>query len=37
MGQGDVLSDLEWDVKSYFILGGVMHDVAVSVGNKGLV
>ena len=36
MGQGDVLSDLEWDVKSYFILGGVMHDVAVSVwGIKG--
>jgi len=35
-GQGDELSDLEWDVKSYFILGGVMHDVAVSVwGIKG--
>ncbi len=35
-GQGDILSDLEWDVKSYFILGGVMHDVAVSVwGIKG--
>jgi len=35
-GQGDVLSDLEWDIKSYFILGGVMHDVAVSVwGIKG--
>ena len=35
-GQGDELSDLEWDVKSYFILGGVMHDVAISVwGIKG--
>ena len=35
-GQGDELSDLEWDVKSYFILGGIMHDVAVSVwGIKG--
>ena len=35
-GQGEELSDLEWDVKSYFILGGVMHDVAVSVwGIKG--
>ena len=35
-GQGNELSDLEWDVKSYFILGGVMHDVAISVwGIKG--
>mgnify|MGYP001199077231 CR=1 FL=1 len=35
-GQGEILSDLEWDIKSYFILGGVMHDVAVSVwGIKG--
>tara|TARA_B100001287_G_scaffold175411_1_gene147868 strand:- start:1071 stop:5081 length:4011 start_codon:yes stop_codon:yes gene_type:complete len=35
-GQGDELSDLEWDIKSYFLLGGVMHDVAVSVwGIKG--
>ena len=35
-GIGDELSDLEWDVKSYFILGGVMHDVAISVwGIKG--
>ena len=30
-GQGDELSNLEWDIKSYFILGGVMHDVAISV------
>lgn len=29
-GQGEVLDDLEWDVKSYFILGGTMHDVAVT-------
>lgn len=35
-GSGQVLSDLEWDVKSYFILGGTMHDVAVSAwGIKG--
>jgi len=35
-GQGDILSDLEWDVKSYFILGGAMHDVAISAwGIKG--
>ncbi len=29
-GEGDVLNDLEWDVKSYFILGGAMHDAAIS-------
>ncbi|WP_243472345.1 FG-GAP-like repeat-containing protein [Winogradskyella sp. MH6] len=29
-GQGDVLDPLEWDVKAYFILGGGMHDAAVS-------
>lgn len=35
-GKGKVLSDLEWDVKSYFILGGAMHDVAISAwGIKG--
>lgn len=35
-GEGPILSDLEWDVKSYFILGGAMHDVAISVwGIKG--
>jgi len=35
-GTGEVLSDLEWDVKSYFILGGTMHDVAISAwGIKG--
>ncbi len=35
-GQGEILDDLEWDVKAYFILGGAMHDVAISAwGIKG--
>jgi len=35
-GEGPILDDLEWDVKSYFILGGAMHDAAVSAwGIKG--
>lgn len=35
-GQGDVLDDLEWDVKSYFTLAGAMHDAAVTAwGVKG--
>lgn len=29
-GEGEVLSDLEWDIKSYFVLGGTMHDAAIS-------
>ncbi|MFY0591005.1 DUF6851 domain-containing protein [Roseivirga sp.] len=29
-GEGDVLSDLEWDIKSYFLLGGAMHDAAIA-------
>ncbi len=29
-GTGDVLDPLEWDVKAYFILGGGMHDAAIS-------
>lgn len=29
-GEGEVLSDLEWDVKTYFALGGTMHDAAIS-------
>ena len=29
-GEGDVLNDLEWDIKSYFLLGGAMHDSAIS-------
>ena len=28
-GQGDILEDLEWDVKAYFLLGGAVHDAAV--------
>lgn len=35
-GLGPVLSDLEWDVKLYFALGGAVHDAAVTAwGIKG--
>ncbi len=35
-GQGEVLSDLEWDIKSYLLLGGAMHDCAITAwGIKG--
>ncbi len=35
-GSGPVVSDLEWDVKSYFGLGGCMHDAAIAAwGAKG--
>ncbi|OIQ30454.1 MAG: hypothetical protein BM564_03550 [Bacteroidetes bacterium MedPE-SWsnd-G2] len=35
-GNGAILPTLEWDVKSYFILGGTMHDAAISAwGIKG--
>lgn len=35
-GQGSVVSDLEWDIKSYLVLGGAMHDCAVDTwGIKG--
>ncbi|WP_232457088.1 FG-GAP-like repeat-containing protein [Polaribacter sp. SA4-12] len=35
-GKGEGLNALEWDVKSYFILGGAMHDAAISAwGIKG--
>ena len=35
-GQGEVLGDLEWDVKLYLALGGALHDSAVSAwGLKG--
>ncbi|MCE2613727.1 FG-GAP-like repeat-containing protein [Flavobacteriaceae bacterium D16] len=35
-GEGPVLDDLEWDVKTYLALGGAMHDAAVSAwGVKG--
>jgi hypothetical protein len=29
-GQGDILGNLEWDIKSYFAMGGTMHDAAIS-------
>jgi hypothetical protein len=29
-GEGSVLEPLEWDIKSYFILSGAMHDSAIS-------
>jgi hypothetical protein len=35
-GQGPIVDDLEWDVKAYFVLGGAMHDAAItSWGIKG--
>lgn len=35
-GEGNIVDDLEWDVKSYFVLGGAMHDAAISAwGIKG--
>ena len=35
-GTGPELGPLEWDVKSYFALGGAMHDVAITAwGIKG--
>ena len=35
-GVGDVLDDLEWDVRVYLTLGGAMHDVAIAAwGAKG--
>ncbi len=35
-GQGEVVDDLEWDVKVYLALGGAMHDAAISAwGIKG--
>ncbi len=29
-GQGPVLNDLEWEVKSYLAMGGTMHDAAIA-------
>ncbi len=29
-GEGAVLDPLEWDIKSYFVLGGAMHDAAIT-------
>jgi hypothetical protein len=35
-GQGELIGELEWDVKSYFALGGTMHDSAIAAwGIKG--
>jgi hypothetical protein len=35
-GKGPVLNDLEWDVKTYFALGGAVHDAAITAwGIKG--
>lgn len=35
-GEGPILDDLEWDVRSYLLMGGTMHDVAVACwGVKG--
>jgi hypothetical protein len=35
-GVGEELDRLEWDIKSYFVLGGAMHDSAIaSWGIKG--
>lgn len=35
-GEGPILDPLEWDVKSYFALGGAMHDAAITAwGCKG--
>ncbi len=35
-GNGDIMDDLEWDVKAYFLMGGAMHDAAITAwGIKG--
>ena len=35
-GQGEELGPLEWEIKSYFALGGAMHDSAIAAwGIKG--
>jgi hypothetical protein len=35
-GQGPIVDDLEWDVKSYLALGGAVHDAAIAAwGIKG--
>ncbi len=36
LGQGPVLSDLEYDVKAHLVLGGALHDAAITAwGIKG--
>ncbi|MEJ2139649.1 MAG: vanadium-dependent haloperoxidase [Gammaproteobacteria bacterium] len=35
-GQGTEVGPLEWDIKGYFVMGGAMHDCAISAwGIKG--
>ncbi len=35
-GTGNILTDLDWDIKTYFVLGGAMHDCAITAwGIKG--
>ncbi len=35
-GEGEILDDLEFDVKAYFVMGGTMHDAAITAwGIKG--
>lgn len=35
-GKGNAVSNLEWDIKAHFVLGGALHDAAVaSWGIKG--
>ncbi len=35
-GQTEEIDELEWDIKAYFMLGGAMHDCAISAwGIKG--
>ncbi|MBA6337707.1 vanadium-dependent haloperoxidase [Colwellia sp. BRX8-7] len=35
-GTGEILGNLEWDIKSYFAMGGTMHDAAIAAwGIKG--
>ncbi len=35
-GKGDILDELEWDVKAYFALAGAVHDAAIAAwGIKG--
>ncbi|MEL6276124.1 MAG: vanadium-dependent haloperoxidase, partial [Bacteroidota bacterium] len=35
-GEGETLSELEFDIKAYFLLGGAMHDAAITAwGIKG--
>lgn len=35
-GEGEVLTNLEWDVKAYLTLGGAVHDAAIAAwGIKG--